>query len=335
MLPPHTVVLVDTATLDVVYNTSDVPLPPSPAPPPSTAATPRGWSYWQEVAGCPDCAQVATAPAPREQLQVTEDATDYLWYVANISAAVVNRTASSPRVHVDAVGGTIAYASIIARQLQDGATYYELAVLSVAMGMSNGGVGPHTVKGIRNVTVNGVKVAGPFAHRWKMPPERASHSQHLPWTPITTQGGGGGGGGHFDGGSGVVDALDHVWFRAHVERPTSHSDSSQTAYALNLTSMNKGVAYVNGWHLGRYWLVPGKCNGACAPPVKSGHCYEHWAACGQPTQTLYHVPTEVLAADGQLNEILLFEETAKSNTTRPRDLSAVRLVALHAHPPAV
>ena len=40
-------------------------------------------------------------------------------------------------------------------------------------------------------------------------------------------------------------------------------------------ALNKGVAYVNGFNIGRYWLTPGQCSGACAPPVKNGHCYMH------------------------------------------------------------
>ena len=92
--------------------------------------------------------------------------------------------------------------------------------------------------------------------------------------------------------------------------------------------MNKGVAYVNGFDIGRYWLEAGTCSGTCAPPVKAGHCYMHWKGCGKPTQTLYHVPNEVLKPKGNL--VVLFEETA--NSVQARDLSGVRLRALHEHP---
>ena len=74
--------------------------------------------------------------------------------------------------------------------------------------------------------------------------------------------------------------------------------------------------------------MAGQCKGACAPPVKSGHCYMHWKGCGRPTQTLYHVPDEVLRPQGNL--VVLFEETA--NSVQPRALSGVRLRALHDHP---
>jgi hypothetical protein len=120
-----------------------------------------------------------------------------------------------------------------------------------------------------------------------------------------------------------------AWFKARIDLPAAPSPpAAQTAYALDLSSMNKGVAFVNGFDLGRYWMLPGKCSGSCAPPVKNGHCYEHWTDCGEPTQTLYHVPTELLRPTGNL--VVLFEETA--NSVQPRRLERVRLVALHAHP---
>ena len=63
-------------------------------------------------------------------------------------------------------------------------------------------------------------------------------------------------------------------------------------------------------------------------PIKSGHCYMHWKRCGQPTQTLYHIPNEVLRPKSNL--VVLFEETA--NSVQTRELPSVRIVALHEHP---
>ena len=119
-----------------------------------------------------------------------------------------------------------------------------------------------------------------------------------------------------------------IWFKGSFDLPETDPQAAQTSYALDLSTMNKGVAYVNGFNIGRYWLTPGKCTGVCAPPVKSGHCYMHWRGCGKPTQTLYHVPTELLKPTANL--VVLFEETA--NSVQQRSLSGVRLQALHEHP---
>jgi len=58
----------------------------------------------------------------------------------------------------------------------------------------------------------------------------------------------------------------------------------------------------------------------------------HWKDCDKPTQTLYHVPTSLLSPTRNL--VVLFEETPDSPdpSRARRDLSGVRLVALHAHP---
>jgi hypothetical protein len=241
-LPAHTVLLVDTQTGAVVYNTSDVP-PAPPAQPPSEAV-PSGWQYWQEPAGGVECVRARSAAAPLEQMGVTEDATDYMWYVANVSAASL-AAAAPAAIDVSTLGGSIAYASL---------TGSELRVLSAAMGMSNGGVGPATLKGVESVRVNGVPVGGPWRHAWVSRAESTSSSQQLPWAPVVGR---------------QQDELEHTWFRAHVDLPAVPPNATQTAYALDLSTMNKGVAYVNGWHLGRSVSTPGPHAYAAAALVAS------------------------------------------------------------------
>ena len=93
-----------------------------------------------------------------------------------------------------------------------------------------------------------------------------------------------------------------------------------------MVGTNKGVVFVNGFELGRHYLTPGGCTGACAPPIKNGHCYMHWSGCGEPTQTLYHIPTPVLKPSG--NVVVLFEETAG---VAQRNLDTIQLLRLHNH----
>ena len=123
-----------------------------------------------------------------------------------------------------------------------------------------------------------------------------------------------------------------VWFRALIPTPStpgasvkwhagsaSGSPAPQLAFALNLTGMAKGVAYVNGWPLGRYNLEPGRCSGPCSAPEHPG-CVIFWrpGACGQPTQSLYAVPAPVLhAPDGEPNLVVLFEESDAPPGTAP------------------
>ncbi|RKP33548.1 glycosyl hydrolases family 35-domain-containing protein [Dimargaris cristalligena] len=83
--------------------------------------------------------------------------------------------------------------------------------------------------------------------------------------------------------------------------------------ALDLNSMTKGFALVNGHHIGRYWLIPGES-------PDSGRCqscdYAGWfnpdrkcrKDCGLPSQRYYHVPKDWLSPPGQTNDVVLFEE---------------------------
>jgi beta-galactosidase len=77
------------------------------------------------------------------------------------------------------------------------------------------------------------------------------------------------------------------------------------SWVLDLGRMGKGVLWVNGHLLGRYWSIPGTRprNGFLkdAPIVQD--------ACGPPTQRYYHIPPWVVPSDDDLSlRITLFEE---------------------------
>ncbi|XP_015955835.1 beta-galactosidase 6 isoform X1 [Arachis duranensis] len=73
-----------------------------------------------------------------------------------------------------------------------------------------------------------------------------------------------------------------VWYKNVFDSP-----EGDEAVALNLESMGKGEAWVNGQSIGRYWV--------------SFHDFND-----QPSQTLYHVPRSFLKDSG--NVLVLFEE---------------------------
>jgi len=65
-------------------------------------------------------------------------------------------------------------------------------------------------------------------------------------------------------------------FFAHIQAlviPTDGAQPNQTAVVLNLVGMNKGVAYVNGFNIGR-------CEGSLLththPPVLHPPAHPHW-----------------------------------------------------------
>ena len=191
-----------------------------------------------------------------------------------------------------------------------------LQVLSVAMGLSNGGVGPKSGKGLTSAKVNGLDVTNnTWDHQWSMQGEAKQiwdNPGAVDWRAVA-------------GTAGDDNNSSLAWFKATYDLPAPvRLGDDSVSFALSLSGANKGVAFVNGFELGRYWLENGSCYGACAPPIKSGHCYMHWSDCGKPTQTLYHIPAPVLKPTGNL--VVIFEETA---TAAQRDLDKIQLVQLH------
>ena len=121
-----------------------------------------------------------------------------------------------------------------------------------------------------------------------------------------------------------------TWFQGHFDAPEAvDMGNYNTSFALDLSSLNKGVAYVNGFNLGRYWMLPGKCSGTCAPPIHGDLCHEYWrkSSCGRPTQHLYHIPKGILQPTDNL--VVIFEE---SSDLQVRSLARVAMVSVHEHP---
>jgi len=94
------------------------------------------------------------------------------------------------------------------------------------------------------------------------------------------------------------------WYKAYFKAP-----DGTDPVALDLGSMGKGQAWVNGHHIGRYWtkVAPKDgCQRTCdyRGPYNSHKCTRN---CGKPTQIWYHVPRSWLQASN--NSLVLFEET--------------------------
>ena len=336
-LSNHSVSIVNGATGEVLFSTAQTVQPAHTnalAPPAPSAAA---WSYSKEGVAS-KAGKPVTSPSPVEQLNLTENDSDYMWYTATVTAA------ESYTVKHESGGGTMFYiyvdGQLVApRKLSNSSVQFAhpqlprgaarassstLQILSVAMGVSNGVGGPvgSHQKGITGpVKVNGAAVTG-WTHTWPLAGEDKQWFSSVGAgsidTPVTAAA------------PGANASL--LWFKASLDLPPSAPAATQVSYAMDLGGMNKGNVWVNGFHLGRYYLKNGQCSGKCAPPIKSGHCYMHWHGCGKPTQHLYHIPKPVLKKTGNL--VVLFEETAEVNDVwGGRDLASVKMVALHEHPP--
>ncbi|KAL3828522.1 hypothetical protein ACJIZ3_017324 [Penstemon smallii] len=92
-----------------------------------------------------------------------------------------------------------------------------------------------------------------------------------------------------------------IWYKANFDAP-----SGDDPLALDMRSMGKGQVWINGQSIGRYWMA--NANGSCgvchyASAYQSPTCQ---IGCDRPTQRWYHVPRSWLHPTQNL--IVIFEE---------------------------
>ena len=269
-----------------------------------------GWTAYQEPIGMGLKTVVGAHNAPpHEQLNLTDNNCDYLWYTTPVpTATLLDMIASDADVSADSVtlslkSGSIGYVYIngvlVGDTLSSSTAEYaaktpvdpasldtsaaratiehvvelnatalraalaaamdvtattnaattELQVLSVAMGLSNGGVGPHSTKGLVGVQINGKQIVNTttWTHSYMLHgtadavnPTAATPA--VKWGPVAAI-------------KPSYTAATATWFKTKIDMPkmplgvTAPTESDpypQLAYALDMSSMNKGVAYFNG-----------------------------------------------------------------------------------------
>eukprot|EP00730_Choanoeca_flexa_P008508 TRINITY_DN12498_c0_g2_i8.p1 TRINITY_DN12498_c0_g2~~TRINITY_DN12498_c0_g2_i8.p1 ORF type:complete len:877 (+),score=175.89 TRINITY_DN12498_c0_g2_i8:2-2632(+) len=332
-LANHSLLIYDTKAKRVLFNTSAITTTTEKLGRDQTRVSSEDWEYFTEPVG--HGARSTSTADPEEQLLITDNDSDYLWYTVQGSFT------QGAKINYTSVQGSITYPYVNGQRLttilSDADSSYgegsqhvtfqvaddtdRIDILSVAMGVLNTGVSPKQGKGIAGpVTVDGQDITSAgWTMSWWLYGEQygafdPARSAQCPWKPVQTQS--------------PDDNATMVWFKTTLDAPQPEDDSdSPFAYALDLSSLNKGVAYVNGFDIGRYWLKNGECDGECAPPHHGDYCFERYKDCNTPTQTLYHVPTEVVKETRNL--IVVLEE---SEDVQARDLTKVALVRLTQHP---
>lgn len=318
-----------------------------------------------------------TSPTPVEQLRVTKDATDYLWYSGEIVVSDDSRngkglagSGGNATLHFDAgtAGGTVFYVfvdgvlllttsgaagtnpinptktgsewwgvldskvastnyfppSALALPLTLPATTaasYKLDILSVSMGLRN--YGPYLENSQVGIVSNNVTIVSndgaisslqSITHRVGLSHESSVVSAVSVNAEQT---------GTRRGRACVPNDRSSngmCWFTATFDVPASvlkKAENQQAlALALNLGStMGKGLVYVNGHLLGRYWNITAtatasqkKCQDSCASSDYVGaysgdRCR---SGCGSPSQEFYKLPRDWIQSNKNVLEI--FEE---------------------------
>jgi hypothetical protein len=251
------------------------------------------------------------ADSPVEQLTLTGDRTDYCWYSVRLNVPkpqagegtlTLDRAADMVYVFVD---GKLAAPAIPPAKEDRGPTDsdaykqefhlklspgpHDLSLLCCSLGLIKGDwmLGKRNMveerKGLWGpVRWDGKELRGP----WRMQPglvgERcrlfAEGAALAKWRPPR---------------AGCVKPM--TWLRTTFRRA-----KGDAPIALDMAGMGKGLAWVNGNCIGRYWLLPAGAEGAgwlsqWTEPGKTG----------RPTQRYYHVPSDWLR---ERNVLVLFEE---------------------------
>jgi beta-galactosidase len=294
------------------------------------AAALESWAQWPEPlpAGRSDAPLRVDSPA--EQLQLTHDQSDYCWYSTNMEVerggpAELTLTAAADYMYlyVDGVlaahgparldenrsrtdddletlmhaleiryegappsGNPHSFRHTFTLDLQPGA--HRLDILCAALGMIKGDwqIGFANMvderKGLWGpVELNGAPLTGAWDQRPFLAGERygayGPAAPIIPWAAAQPQ------------------ATPLTWLRTTFARP-----AGDAPLALDLGSMSKGMAWLNGRCIGRYWLVLGD------QPHDQGFAQVvDVLNAGQPTQRFYHLPTAWLQDQ---NELILLEE---------------------------
>lgn len=193
---------------------------------------------------------------------------------------------------------------------------HNITLLSAVMGLRNAGsYYDKLTKGIRSpVTVNNKDITqGDWFHGVGLQGERDGYfnrGSNLNWQTA------------------IGAKLSLIWYkiilpRAQIQSLLQKSESkSFVSFALDLSSMGKGAAWVNGHSIGRYWDVKSDAS-LCKPCSPSGAFFDKkcLTKCGEASQEYYHVPKDWLLSESGDVELVLFEEFGG-------DPSAIELVML-------
>uniref|UniRef100_A0ACD5Z522 Uncharacterized protein n=1 Tax=Avena sativa TaxID=4498 RepID=A0ACD5Z522_AVESA len=259
-----------------------------------------------------------------EQIVTGADESDYLWYKTSLTSGAaeeftlyVNTTGHELYAFVNgelagyqhSVNGPYIFQFQAPAKLRAGKNY--ISLLSATVGLKNYGASFELMPaGIVGGPVKLVRADG-----------SAIDLSHNTWTYKT--------GLYGESIQIHLDKPDLEWTfprTVPVNRPFSwykaifHTPAGKDAVVVDLAGLNKGMVYVNGHNLGRYWTsyIAGDMDG-CHRCDYRGE-YKTWGnqekcltGCHEIGQRFYHVPRSFLNTGG-LNTIVLFEEAGGDPT---------------------
>ncbi|XP_052881334.1 beta-galactosidase 5-like [Gossypium arboreum] len=303
---------------NVVFNTAKVGPKASRVQMVPTNVKIELWETFNEDVHSVDDESSMTVKGLLEQLNITRDTSDYLWYTTSVR---INSSESFLRkgtpltlsiqtaghgIHVF-INGQLSGSAFGTQQkrkfsftkninLHPGEN--KISILSIAVGLPN--IGPHFETW--NIGVQGSVVLHGLDEgkkdltwqKWsykvglKGEADNLGSPNSIPsivWT------------------RGSLETLKHplTWYKAFFNAP-----GGDDPLALDMSGMGKGQVWINGESIGRYWTVSvnGNCTGCSyVGAFRQTKCH---FGCGGPTQQWYHVPRSWLKPTR--NSLVVFEE---------------------------
>ncbi|XP_027074931.1 beta-galactosidase 3 [Coffea arabica] len=317
-LPPWSISILPDCR-NVVFNTAKVGVQTSHMEMQPSNSEMFSWETFNEDLTSSDDSLTFTAPGLLEQINVTRDTTDYLWYITSVnigSSESFLRGGELPTLIVESTGHTLHVfingqpsGSAFGTRENRRFTFKEkvnlhagtnkIALLSVAVGLPN--VGGHFETWNTGI-LGPVALHGLDQGKWDLSWAKWTYQVGLKGESMNLVSPTGISSVEWMQGSLIAQKQQPLtWHKAYFNAP-----DGDEPLALDMSSMGKGQVWINGQSLGRYWTAyaTGNCNecsytGTFRPPK----CQ---LGCGQPTQRWYHVPRSWLKPTQNL--VVLFEE---------------------------
>ncbi|KAL5078646.1 hypothetical protein RYX36_007067 [Vicia faba] len=277
------------------------------------------WQSYNEQPAASGGESSITTAALLEQVGVTRDSSDYLWYMTDVNISpneaflkngqypVLTAMSADHVLHVFVNGQLLgtAYGGLDNPKLtfSSGVKLWagnnKISLLSVAVGLSNVGLhyktwnvgvlGPVTLKGLNEGARDLSK------QKWSYKTGLKGESLNLHTTTGSSAV-------KWSQGSFLSKKQSLTWYKTTFSAPAGNDP-----LALDMSSMGKGEIWVNGKSIGRHWpgyIARGNC-GSCnyAGTFTDSKCRTN---CGQPTQKWYHFPRSWL--NSGRNFLVVLEE---------------------------
>ncbi|KAH9662969.1 Beta-galactosidase 3 [Citrus sinensis] len=317
-LPPWSISVLPDCR-NVVFNTAKVGVQTSQMEMLPANAEMFSWeSYFEDISSLDD-SSTFTTQGLLEQINVTRDASDYLWYITSVDIGssesflhggelptlIVQSTGHALHIFINGQLSGSAFGTREARKfmytgkvnLRAGRN--KIALLSVAVGLPN--VGGHYETWNTGI-LGPVALHGLDQGKWDLSWQKWTYQVGLRGEAMNLVSPNGISSVEWMQASLAVQRQQPLmWHKAYFNAP-----EGDEPLALDMEGMGKGQIWINGQSVGRYWTAyaKGDCNGCnYVGGYRPTKCQ---LGCGQPTQRWYHVPRSWLKPTQ--NFLVVFEE---------------------------